>query len=136
MLRSVFPSQEPYDGRIPATATCYRCGRPAEHRHHVFAGPLRSVSEEEGLWVYLCSECHESPIYGIHAKRTLRGYTCTDDEHLRWHAQQMWECQKMNRNDMSADKAREAWLRITKVPMPNYEYVQEDRHAMWIREWR
>src|SRR5574344_516679 len=134
--KSVFPSQEPYKGFIPRTAVCYRCGRPAEHRHHVFAGSLRAVSEREGLWVYLCEDCHESPLYGIHAKKTTGKRKYTDDEHLRWHTQQMWECQVMKKFGFTRSQAREADRKITKSPMPSYEYVQEDDHGMWLLEWR
>jgi hypothetical protein len=37
---------------------CARCGRPADHRHHVFGGPNRKHSEKYGLVADLCVECH------------------------------------------------------------------------------
>ena len=94
------------------------------------------VSEREGLWVYLCEECHESPIFGVHAKRKLsKDYTCTDDEHLRWHAQQMWECRRVNEG-MTWGEARDAWRSLAKSGMPSYSYVQDDGHGMWIHDWK
>ena len=39
---------------------CYLCGRQfGLERHHVFAGVAnRRISEEHGLWVWLCHNCH------------------------------------------------------------------------------
>jgi hypothetical protein len=38
---------------------CYLCHSTLGlEKHHIFPGPLRKVSEENGFWVYLCLECH------------------------------------------------------------------------------
>lgn len=39
---------------------CYFCGRlDGLERHHVFAGVAnRPISENYGLWVWLCHDCH------------------------------------------------------------------------------
>ena len=39
---------------------CFLCGRETYlERHHIFAGTAnRKISEREGLWVWLCHECH------------------------------------------------------------------------------
>ena len=39
---------------------CYFCGRVTGlERHHVFAGVAnRPISDNYGLWVWLCHECH------------------------------------------------------------------------------
>ena len=37
---------------------CYVCGRPAEEIHHCMHGPDKKLSEEHGLMVPLCRECH------------------------------------------------------------------------------
>ncbi len=39
---------------------CYLCGRMNDlERHHIFAGAAnRKISEENGLWVWLCHNCH------------------------------------------------------------------------------
>lgn len=51
--------------------TCYLCELAGDHsikpdlqEHHVFGGPNRKHSEEYGLKVYLCPDCH---MYGRHA---------------------------------------------------------------------
>lgn len=51
--------------------TCYICMhhgdysiKPDLHEHHIFNGPNRAKSEEYGVKVYLCPECH---MYGPHA---------------------------------------------------------------------
>ena len=39
--------------------SCYICGRPAHHTHHVFGGVgRRKQSDIYGLTVRLCPECH------------------------------------------------------------------------------
>ena len=39
---------------------CFLCGRRTElERHHVMAGTAnRKLSEEYGLWIWLCRSCH------------------------------------------------------------------------------
>ncbi len=37
---------------------CYVCGRRASEWHHVMHGPDKKLSEELGLMVPLCRECH------------------------------------------------------------------------------
>ena len=38
---------------------CFVCGRRASEWHHVMHGPDKKLSEELGLMVPLCRECHE-----------------------------------------------------------------------------
>lgn len=47
---------------------CYLCGRHGyTEEHHVFEGTSnRSISEQEGLKVWLCPECHRVGNYSIH----------------------------------------------------------------------
>lgn len=54
-----------------SSGTCYLCELAGDysvksdlHEHHVFGGPNRKRSEEYGLKVYLCPQCH---LYGRHA---------------------------------------------------------------------
>lgn len=51
---------------------CYECKRYATkgymHEHHVFGGSNRKLSEIYGLKVYLCYECHEDNIKGVHGQ--------------------------------------------------------------------
>lgn len=47
---------------------CFICGRygPTEV-HHIFGGVAnRKLSEQDGLWVYLCPDCHNRPPNGVH----------------------------------------------------------------------
>lgn len=49
---------------------CLLCGSEMGlERHHVFFGnPNRKKSEENGLWVWLCPDCHRGPL-GVHRNR-------------------------------------------------------------------
>lgn len=50
MRKSIIPQ---IDGK------CFLCGRPADHTHHVWHGTSnRKNSDEDGLTVRLCEECH------------------------------------------------------------------------------
>lgn len=54
--------------------TCYLCIKlkgdyryhTILHEHHIFGGPNRSLSEEYGLKVYLCPDCHELDEAAVH----------------------------------------------------------------------
>lgn len=49
---------------------CYRCGRfGITERHHIFGASNRKHSESDGLWLYLCPECHNRPPAGAHFNR-------------------------------------------------------------------
>lgn len=50
---------------------CYFCGRVTGlSAHHVFAGVAnRKISEDYGLWVYLCHECHTGRIGAQYNKK-------------------------------------------------------------------
>lgn len=41
------------------------------HEHHVFFGPLRSISEAHGLKVWLCGRHHNMSSEGVHFNREL-----------------------------------------------------------------
>lgn len=45
---------------IDNTPRCYHCGREDSlQRHHCLKGiAYRWKAEEDGLWVYLCADCH------------------------------------------------------------------------------
>jgi len=47
---------------------CYLCGRKdGLEKHHVFFGyPGRRLSDENGLWVWLCYECHRTGKHSAH----------------------------------------------------------------------
>lgn len=50
---------------------CFRCGTRANlHKHHVFGGyGNRSLSEQYGLWVYLCAEHHNMGNDSVHQNK-------------------------------------------------------------------
>lgn len=52
---------------------CFICGSyDWIEKHHVFGGnPNRRISEENGLWVYLCHWCHNEPPNGVHHNRAV-----------------------------------------------------------------
>lgn len=41
------------------------------HRHHVYYGPLRNISEENGFTVWLCGWHHDLSNEGVHFDRQL-----------------------------------------------------------------
>lgn len=52
---------------------CYLCARngdnswkPRLEEHHIFGGPNRDLSEEHGMKVYLCPECHRTSARAVH----------------------------------------------------------------------
>lgn len=68
---------------ISNRACCYLCGSQKYlERHHIFGGADRDLSEEYGLWVYLCYQCHRGKT-GVHNNYyLLRG--------LREQGQEAW----------------------------------------------
>ena len=38
--------------------TCYMCGAKATEWHHCLHGPDKKISEQDGLMVPLCRNCH------------------------------------------------------------------------------
>lgn len=45
--------------RISNTKVCRRCGTTWNiEKHHLLNGPYRDKSDEDGLWIYLCEDCH------------------------------------------------------------------------------
>ena len=55
---------------------CYLCGKHGyTHEHHIFFGKgNRRNSEEYGLKVYLCVECHETGPEAVHTCERTRRY--------------------------------------------------------------
>lgn len=51
---------------------CFLCGKSCRtEKHHVFEGSgRRKLSEDYGLWVYLCHWCHNEPPDGVHFNKT------------------------------------------------------------------
>ena len=48
---------------------CYITGQTNNlHRHHIYAGGRRKISEREGFWVYLAGWLHNQSDEGVHGK--------------------------------------------------------------------
>ena len=51
---------------------CYVTGQTGRlHRHHIFGGGRRDLSERYGLWVWLAPEWHNMSRRGVHFNREL-----------------------------------------------------------------
>ncbi len=49
------------------TKICYITGRTdGLHKHHIFGGPRRAISDKHGFWVWLRPEWHNVAPYSIH----------------------------------------------------------------------
>ena len=62
---------------------CYICGRETDlERHHcIFGTANRRKAEEDGLWVWLCHDCH----HGVHNGNNYA------KERMQMDAQEDWE---------------------------------------------
>lgn len=83
---------------------CYRCGRygPTE-RHHIFGGANRRHAETDGLWLYLCPDCHNRPPQGAHFNKATM-------EWLHKVGQETYEGQQI-KNGLTPKEARERFMR-------------------------
>ena len=54
------------------------------HKHHIFEGPNRKLSEKDGLWIYLRSDWHDMSDYGIHFNKEF-------DTEVKRIAQKKWQ---------------------------------------------
>lgn len=51
---------------------CYVCKTTVNlHKHHIYAGYNRQLSEKYGCWVYLCMYHHNGSKYSVHYDRDL-----------------------------------------------------------------
>ena len=50
---------------------CFICGRLYPHKHHIYGGANRPISEKNGFWVYLCSFHHNMSDQGVHFNKAL-----------------------------------------------------------------
>ena len=48
---------------------CFMTGSTVNlHKHHIYAGGRRKISEREGFWVWLRGDYHNQSDYGVHGK--------------------------------------------------------------------
>ena len=77
---------------------CFVCQTPLGlHRHHVYGGANRKLSEREGCWVWLCGRHHNLSNDGVHYDRIL-------DELIKEECQRRWEAEH--------EEGREGFRRI------------------------
>lgn len=83
---------------------CFRCGRYGiTERHHICGGTAnRKLSEQDGLWVYLCPDCHNIPPNGVH-------FNAQNALWLHRVGQKAYE-EKMAQNGANAVEARQAFM--------------------------
>lgn len=74
------------DSILQDTKECYITGEEyGLHKHHIYMGnPLRRISEENGLWVWLRWDWHNGANYGVHFNHEL-------DRKLKQEAQEAYE---------------------------------------------
>ena len=49
---------------------CYICRRHTETAlHHIYYGPLRKMSDENGFTAFLCPDCHQYAPHAVHRCR-------------------------------------------------------------------
>ena len=51
---------------------CYISGaKGILHKHHIYGGPNRRISEAHGFWIWLSPEWHNLSNHGVHYDRNL-----------------------------------------------------------------
>lgn len=72
---------------------------------NIFGGTAnRRLSEQDGLVVNLCPDCHNRPPNGVHFNK--------DNMHrLHVHGQRIWEMGKIVNDGMTDEQAREAFIK-------------------------
>lgn len=83
---------------------CFLCGQYGmTEKHHIFGGVAnRRLSEQDGLWVYLCLDHHNIPPDGVH-------FNPQNAEKLHRIGQEAYE-KKMVEEGLSADEARKEFM--------------------------
>lgn len=84
---------------------CFRCGAHGQTElHHLLHGTAnRRLAEEDGLFVYLCPDCHNRPPYGAHFNRKT-------DRWLQRLGQAAYEQTKIEEG-YTAEEAREMFMK-------------------------
>ena len=80
------------DSIVSNERKCFICGAVnGLHRHHVYGGSRRQLSERFGCWCYLCGWHHNLSNSGVHADRQF-------DLKLKRLTQERWEETNGNRD--------------------------------------
>lgn len=65
---------------------CFICGKTGyTERHHIYGSANRKYSEQYGLTVYLCPECHRTSDIAVHRNKEVLKLLCSGlvREHLK-----------------------------------------------------
>ena len=91
--------------RLNDAGRCAICGKEhGLHRHHVFFGTAnRQLSEEDGMVVYLCPDCHEHGARAVHRNRET-------DVALKQAAERVWMADRDADEDAFRERYGRSWL--------------------------
>lgn len=81
------------DSIIQTEKRCFLCYRKTcLERHHIFAGVAnRRISEREGLWIWLCADCHRGTEGAQYDKETnLFLKRLAQQAYEKTHTRQQW----------------------------------------------
>ena len=91
--------------RLGDSARCAICGKEhGLHKHHVFFGTAnRQLSEEDGMVVYLCPDCHEHGSRAVHRNHET-------DVALKQAAERVWMADRDADEDAFRARYGRSWL--------------------------
>ena len=91
--------------RLGDSTRCAICGKEhGLHKHHVFFGTAnRQLSEEDGMVVYLCPDCHEHGARAVHRNHET-------DVALKRAAQRVWMADREADEDAFRARYGRSWL--------------------------
>lgn len=94
---------------IPANINnmCHYCGRYVQvpHKHHVFGGANRKISDRYGLWVWLCPEHHNMGNHCVHKDKEMMA-------HYHEIGQKAFEDWYIEKFGADSEKARAEFMRL------------------------
>lgn len=57
---------------LQAEKDCYYCHTTQDiHKHHIYRGANRKISEQNGFWVWLCAKHHNMSNHSVHHNHEL-----------------------------------------------------------------
>lgn len=57
---------------IQQNKECYYCKTTLNlHKHHIYGGANRNISEQNGFWVYLCATHHDMSDDSVHFNKEM-----------------------------------------------------------------
>lgn len=91
--------------RLGDSTRCAICGKEhGLHKHHIFFGTAnRQLSEEDGMVVYLCPDCHEHGARAVHRNRET-------DVALKQAAERVWMADRDADEDAFRARYGRSWL--------------------------